>query len=270
MELDLVLDRPIYSMKRVAPTASAALGLPAPGSASEPPVPEIAEELSGSERLAIVAPDAFGEFAWQKWHHVMPFMESLHDRRSLTLKSILPSVTPVNFACMVTGAELSVHGVSAKTEDFRCETLFDVVRAHGGQSAGVGLHGYTGDKLLGRFADIWGNAGDRDDQAVADKIKEIAESRMPRFLIAQLGKVDTHFHAVGPSSPEVVPMLRDTDTLLSELVPFLVCRAYSVLLLADHGQHDRKNPAPGKKKGTHGTDSPEDCMVPCTWVRGRS
>jgi len=253
-------------MKRVAPTVSAALGLPPPASAAAGPVPEIAEALSGSERLAILAPDALGEFAWGKWHHVMPFMESLHQERSLTLKSILPSVTPVNFACMVTGAELSVHGVRVKTEDFQCETLFDVVREHGGQSAGVGLDGYTGDKLLGRCADIWGKAGEGDDQRVADKIQEIVEYHEPQFLIAQLGRVDTLFHKLGPSSPEVVPMLRETDARLGRLIPFLTSNRYAVILLADHGQHDRKDAGPGEKKGKHGTDSPEDCLVPCTWI----
>ena len=68
----------------------------------------------------------------------------------------MPSITPVNFSAMVTGTDLDGHGVRSYDHDFACETLFDVVRAAGGQSAAVGFEGYTGSKLLARFSDIDG------------------------------------------------------------------------------------------------------------------
>jgi predicted AlkP superfamily pyrophosphatase or phosphodiesterase len=82
-------------------------------------------------------------------------------------------------------------------------------------------------------------------------------------MIAQLGRVDDTFHKYGPSSPKVVPMLRETDARLKRLVADLKPLGYAVIILADHGQHD--NAGPGLK-GTHGTDVPEDCLVPCTWI----
>jgi len=47
---------------------------------------------------------------------------------------------------------------------------------------------------------------------------EIAERDEPMFLIAQFGRVEDVFHKYGPSSPGVVPMLRDSDTRLVRLV----------------------------------------------------
>jgi hypothetical protein len=178
----------------------------------------------------------------------------------------MPSITPVNFAAMVTGTDLAGHGVRVREDDFACATLFDVVRDAGGKSAGVGLAGYTGSELLGRHADIWGNAGDGSDDDVANTIIEIAERDRPEFLIAQLGRVDDVFHRYGPSSRAVVTMLRETDARLKSLVARLSPLGYCVVILADHGQHDVAESEAGGYRGSHGTDSPEDCLVPCTWI----
>ena len=61
-------------------------------------------------------------------------------------------------------------------------------------------------------------------------------------------------------------MLKETDTRLKRLVEHLKGYGYAVIILADHGQHDVEAPSVGGLKGTHGTDSDEDYLVPCTWV----
>lgn len=257
----------IYSMTCVAPTVCAILDLPVPGGAvGTAAIPEIVAALRPAERVAILATDAFGEFAWGLWHDEMPYLQSLRAQRTLTLRSVLPSITPVNFATMVTGTDLDGHGVHTYNHDFECETLFDVVRAASGQSAGIGIDGYTGSRLLARFADIGGTALDKSDDAVAAQVIDIVVAHEPQFLIAQLGIVDNVFHAHGPSSPEVVPMLRDTDTRLKRLVEFLKPYGYAVIILSDHGQHDIPDPEPGGLRGGHGSDSDQDCLVPCVWI----
>ncbi len=255
-----------YSMVQIAPTVSAILKLPAPAQAKGLPIREIVGDLAGARRLAILALDAFGMFAWNLWKDEMPYLKSLHAKRSLTLRSVMPSVTPVNFAAMVSGTDLQGHGINTFNDNFACETLFDVVRKAGGRSAGVGLTGYTGSELMGRCADIWGNAGDGSDDAVADKIIGIADQDKPQFLIAQLGRVDDVFHKHGPSSPSVAPMLRASDVRVKKLAAHLTRLGYGLLVLADHGQHDVPEAPEGANKGSHGSDIREDCLVPCTWL----
>jgi len=216
--------------------------------------------------VVILALDAFGLFAWNLWKAEMPYLRSLHACHSIILRSVMPSITPVNFATMVTGTDQAGHGIKARTDSFACETLFDTVRRSGKKSAGIGIDDYTGTALLGRHADICGNAGEGSDDTVADKIIEIAGCDAPVFIIAQLGRVDDVFHQYGPSSSEVVPMLRDTDARLLRLVERLGPLGYGVIILADHGQHDAEPGESGSLKGTHGTESPEDCLVPCTWA----
>lgn len=257
---------PIYSMLDVAPTVSAILGLPAPAQAQGTPIPAILDDLTGARRIVILALDAFGWFAWTLWQSEMPYLRSLHAARSLILRSVLPSITPVNFAAMVTGADLDGHGVRTYNHDFACETLFEVVRRAGGVSAGIGFAGYTGGKLLGRFADVDGTTPRGEDDLIVDKVLTIAEQRAPTFIIAQLGRVDDVFHRYGPSSPEVAPMVRATDARLRRAVARLKSFGYGIIILADHGQHDIVNDPTTKLKGGHGSDSDIDCLVPCTWA----
>ncbi len=171
-----------------------------------------------SHKVALLAPDAFGWYAWGLWRTEMPFLSAAHEKHSLILRSVLPSITPVNFSAMVTGTGLDGHGVKTYRHDFICETLFDIVREGGGKSAGVGFEGYTGSELLARYADIDGTTQRGLDAYIVDKVNSIANQHQPQFIIAQLGKVDDVFHQYGPSSPMVIPMLRDTDQNLQHLV----------------------------------------------------
>ncbi len=168
--------------------------------------------------MAVLAPDAFGLFAWTLWHDEMPFLSSLHAMRSLILRSVMPSITPVNFAAMVTGTDLAGHGVHTRDDSFHCQTLFDVIRRAGGESAAVGFEGYTGSSLLARHADIDGTTEPGSDDLIADKVISLARHESPEFIIAQLGRVDDVFHSMDRLPREVVPMLRDTDARLRRMV----------------------------------------------------
>lgn len=254
-----------YPMTSVAPTVSAILEIPAPEQAEGPVIQDIVSDLSNCPRVAVLATDALGASAFERWRDEMPFLQSLHARRSLLIRSVMPTITPVNFATMVSGAPLSVHGVNVREADVQCETLFDVVRAHGGRSAGIGRTGYTGAELLARYADIEGRgAKEEKDVAVEALTVRIARKEVPAFLIVQLGITDDIFHQFGPSSPEVVLTLRETDDRVRRMVKALSEMGYGMIFLADHGQHDVQKE--DKTGGTHGTDSDEDSLVPCTWL----
>jgi predicted AlkP superfamily pyrophosphatase or phosphodiesterase len=260
------MSAPIYSMMDIAPTISRLLDIPVPAGAQGTPIPPLAAAVLPPAKVAVLAPDGLGCFAWGQWRSEMPFLNNLHERHSITLRSVLPSITPVNFAAMVTGTDVPGHGVQSMEDPFGCETIFSVLRQAGKLSAAAGLDDYTGTRLLGRAADICGNAGSGDDADVVDCIEAIAADSAPEFIIAQLGRVDDVFHQFGPSSPEVVPMLRRTDLYLQRLAQTLTERSYTVIFLADHGHHDVPENTAGELKGSHGTARDEDCLVPCTWL----
>lgn len=144
----------IYSMKSIAPTAACVLGVNAPAETEEKPILPVTKELGGSRHLALLVHDGLGFSTWKLWRSKMPFLSSLHEKNSVVIEAVMPSITPVNFACMLTGTELAVHGMKTREMDFQCETLFDVVRKDGKKSAGAGEKGYSGELLLARCADF--------------------------------------------------------------------------------------------------------------------
>ena len=249
------------SLKRLAPTVAALLGLPAPQSAAEPPLDEPLADLAPAERVAVLAPDALGWYPFGLWRHEMPYLDGLHKSRSMVLRAVMPTITPVNFSTMLTGAEKADHGVGTFNDNFVCETLFDVLRREGHQSAGVGQKGYTGGELLGRFADLWGKAESNTDAEVEEIALRFATEQRPKFMIVQLGTTDDVFHKYGPTSREVLPVVRETDERLRRMVATLKKLGYAVLITADHGQHDAEGGG-----GSHGQERDEDALVPLTWL----
>ena len=254
----------VFSMTHVAPTITRILGVRDLAHATGQPIPPIVEEMRGLERLAVLAPDALGVRSLEHFAGAMPFLWSLYQRRHVNLRSVLPSITPVNFATMVTGCALDGHGVRAKEMKVECETVFDVLVEAGKSGAGCGRPGYTGSDLLGRIAQIDGTAALPDDAAVEEAVMRIARDLTPEFIIAQIGGTDDHFHRFGPYSERVVPKLCETDGRLQRMVEQLQSLGYGVIILSDHGQHETG--APPDRGGSHGTDSEEDCLVPCTWI----
>jgi len=255
-----------YSIVSVAPTTCAVLGLPAPKSAEGPVISEVVESMTQQEKMAILAPDAFGYLMWERWKSEVPFLTGLANEHLLRLRCVMPSVTPVNFATIVSGVGLTVHGVRKKEHDFKCETVFDVVRTAGHRSAGFGQPEWTGSDLLAREADIDGTSEKNSDDSIVKRVLEVLDEESPKFIIAQIGETDDIFHEYGPSSPEVIPGLRRTDQRLKHLVRKLIPLGYGIIILADHGQHDCHDREDGLR-GIHGTDSDEDCLVPLTWVQ---
>lgn len=257
------MSRAEYSMTCVAPTVAEALAIPAPADATGSPIPEIAADLVGSARVAILVPDALGLSSYEHFADDMPFLRSLCEDRMVVLRSVMPSITPVNFAAMVTGCDLEGHGVRSKDLDFQCETLFDVLPENDRVGAGCGRKGYTGGELLARFANINGMSELADDAGVEEVTLRIAREFRSDFIISQIGGTDDHFHRFGPRGEGARPKVRETDGRLARMCEELGELGYAIIILADHGQHDTGDPAHG---GTHGSDSDEDCLVPGTWL----
>ncbi|MDP7400008.1 MAG: hypothetical protein QF541_24300, partial [Lentisphaeria bacterium] len=55
------------SIKDVAPTVSAILGLPSPAQSKAAVIPQIVQDLSDREHVAVIVPDALGLFPFRRW-----------------------------------------------------------------------------------------------------------------------------------------------------------------------------------------------------------
>ncbi|MGI6414404.1 MAG: alkaline phosphatase family protein [Thermoguttaceae bacterium] len=255
-----------YPMQALAPTVAAILGVPAPKQAEAPPIDRIVKDLQGSDKVAILGVDAFGAAIWNKMRGKTPYLNSLAtDTNQAQLRSVLPSVTCVNFGCMITGGSQKTTGIVTFDSQLQCEDLCSVLRANGMKSGGFGRKDYTGDRLLGRYADF--SVPDMiSDQDVLAGLMKVVEARKPEFVIVQYGQTDDVFHARGPFSKEAAEACAGADAWLQQLVPWLRARGYAIIITADHGQHDvaKKD---GTTSGKHGTASDLDCLVPLVWLR---
>lgn len=257
-------DTYIFNMTDIAPTIASILRLPPPSSSEGECIPSVYSDLCSMDKVCLIGIDALGWYIFNERRKYMPFLSKMHDKCSHIISSIMPTITPVNFACMVTGTNANVHGAKTFLHPIKCQSLFDILKDNNMESAGIGIKAYTGSELLGRHAThrILYRA-DKDgyyDKGLPSVIKDTVETINPHFILAQMGMPDTVMHKFGPSSEKIIPMLEKTDEVLSVIIPYLIKEGYGVIVTSDHGQHDTE------KGGSHGSAMASDRLVPLTWA----
>jgi predicted AlkP superfamily pyrophosphatase or phosphodiesterase len=255
-----------YDMRFLAPTVCGLLGVRPTSAAETGPLEEMMGEMGPQERLAVVVIDAFGASTWAAARQETPTFNALANRHLLHLRSVMPSITPVNFATMLTGAGPDAHAIRDRTEDLTLETVFDVLREHGKASATAARAVSSLGILISPHADRPGITESNLDEEVT----EIALDHLRRgvdLLWVQLLDVDNAGHAHGPLSPRSVDACHRDDSHLREIAGAAHEGGYGLIVLADHGQHTVEM-EDGRQEGTHGTGIPEDIYVPLVWSRG--
>lgn len=237
----------------IAPTAAAALGLPAPAQA--------AGRALTTERAAhvlIVLVDGFGYLRYQEAVEMgdAPFFASLAP--PLRGMTIYPPVTVVAMGSLLTGAPPEVHGVTRRGmgRTTAVETLFDVA-ANAGLRV-VAVEGYAVPFGL-RNAEIV-LSGDRDgdgftDDNVLDNALAVLEAGAPELLFVHFHGIDDAGHDVGPGAPAERAAVTRVDAAVQALVEALPPDTL-VLILADHGMHVTEG------GGDHGHLIERDMLIP--------
>ena len=254
-------------MRSVAPTVCRVLGVRAPSSAEARPVEEVAGTMGVVERLAVVVIDAFGASTWAAARTEVPTFDSLANRHLIHLRAVMPTITPVNFATMVTGAHPDAHGIRDRAERLTLETVFDVLREDGRVSATAARAVSSLGILISPLVDHPGLAESNTDEEVCALAVQALEARHD-LLWVQLLDVDDVGHQHGPLSAESVTAARRDDGYLREIAEAASMEGYSLMVLADHGQHPVTRDD-GSVGGTHGTDTDDDVRVPFVWCTAR-
>lgn len=256
-----------YDMRSVAPTVCRVLGVRAPSSAETGPLEEVVGTMGVVNRLAVVVIDAFGASTWAAARMEVPTFNALGNRHLIHLRSVMPTITPVNFATMLTGAHPDEHGIRDRTESLTLETVFDVLREHGRISATAARAVSSLGILISPFADSPGLAESNTDEEVCALAVEALEERVD-LLWVQLLDVDDAGHLHGPLSIESVAAAHSDDGHLREIAEKAYREGYGLMVLADHGQHMVVR-GDGGIGGTHGTDAADDIYVPFVWCTTR-
>jgi len=252
----------MHDMTSVAPTVCRALMVRPPSSAEGSSIIEAAESLNQIEKLVVVVIDAFGVSTWEKAKENTPVFNKLRGVHGTVIRSVMPSITPVNFATMLTGASPETHGIRNREQPLRHENIFHVMRETGMVSATAARAVSSLGILISPYADKPGLAGSNLDSEVTEIACRMIDEEV-NLLWVQLLDVDDAGHSYGPYSLESREAAAKADNNLMRILEAARVHGYSAIVLADHGQHPSSG---GPYKGVHGTTVPEDLNVPFLWA----
>ena len=189
-------------------------------------------------------------------------LSTLSQLNAVRAAGVYPTITPVNYAAMVTGEPPKVNGVTERRiHQLDCPTIFDYCREHSLSACAV-----EGDLQILVFPgtelelnpDLNGN-GSGDDEIFDFALAALADHS---FVFVHFHSLDDDEHAFGPESEEAKAALIQVDQWCGQLLaawegPAIIC--------ADHGQHENDgsgDAAYADRSGTHGDFRPSDIFVP--------
>ncbi len=240
-----------------------AMGVEAPAQ-SAPAAPELTayvdEKLGGrkADRIVMYNPDAIAQWVEEKYAPLMKEVPALTEI-ALPLESVMPSVTPVCFGTMYTGAQPAVHGVRKYEKPvIRIDTLFDAMIRAGKRCVILGdLSCSLGKIFLERDMDYFLYATEAEINA---KAQEIILKDEYDFIVVYNGNYDSVMHKFGPESVEALGELRANSYAFAEISAQIQrhWQKHDTLLgfCMDHGCHEIDGGC-----GSHGLDMDEDLHI---------
>jgi hypothetical protein len=208
------------------------------------------------EKCLVFAPDAMGNHLYRHSPDVFEDVVRLAPVAT-RLQSVFPSVTPVCFASMFTGAAPAEHGVVQYEKPvLACDTLFDALLRAGKRVAIVAVKDCSIDRIFrGRALDYFSESY---DPAVTKRVVSLLEAGRHDFILAYHQEYDDVMHATGPFSPQAVQAAKNNVAGFVRMVRAVDehWRRYRrmIVFTPDHGAH--WNAETGK--GSHGLDIPDD------------
>ena len=251
------------SIASLTPTICHLLDVKPPRDSDEPALDVVISALEEKnfplEKCLIVAPDAIGAHLWRthesELRKILP-LAPLH----VPLQAVFPSVTPVCFASIFTGAQPDVHCIdSYKRPVLECDTLFDALVRADKKIAIVSVENSSID-LIFRNRDIT-YFSEEDDQAVAERTLEVIKVDEYDVIVAYQADYDDSLHKTEPFSPSCIQALgrhiQDFRKMAATANLHWKDKGHVVAFTPDHGAHI--DPSTGK--GDHGLDIPEDMDI---------
>ena len=220
----------------------------------------VEEKLAGkkADRIFMYNPDAIAEWVYRKYPALM---KEAIKRTELEVPfcAVMPSVTPVCFGTMYTGAQPDVHGIQKYEKPvIKLESIFDVLIRAGRKPVIIAETNSSMSKIyLERDMDYFICANVNEINAMAaDVIKRDEHD----FILVYNGNYDSTMHKMGPESTVSLGELRAnvrTFAMFSELISKYWKNHNTLVGFAmDHGCHEIDGGC-----GSHGLDMDEDLNI---------
>ena len=248
-----------FELTGIAASITGALGVAAPAQAA--PALEIMKKFTegkGIDRVLMYNPDAVGLWLFGKYTEIFaPVM--LNTQLTLPLKTVMPSVTPVCFATMYTGALPDVHGIKAYRKPVvKTDSVFDALIRAGKKPCIVSTGEDSMSKIfLEREMDYF--IVDTPDEANAKAVELIKEDKYDLICVYN-ANYDSTMHKVGPEGEEALDALRHNSAAFEMLADAVKenWKSHTTLIgyAPDHGCHEVDGGS-----GSHGLEMAEDMNI---------
>lgn len=240
-----------------------AMGIPAPEKAALPNkdlCEYIDKSLCGekADRIFMYNPDAVAQWISEKYSWYLSEVKE-RDCFELPLSCVMPSVTPVCFGTMYTGAQPQVHGIMSYTKPvIKTDSIFDTLIRNGKKAAIVCTDGDSMSRIfLEREMDYF--FYDTIEEVNAKAALLIAEDNYD-FIAVYNGNYDSTMHKFAPESIEALSELRANSRAFGMFYELIrdKWKTHNTLIgfSTDHGCHEIDGGC-----GSHGLSMDEDINI---------
>ena len=213
-----------------------------------------------ADRVVMYNPDAIAQWIYQKYPEYLKNAVA-NTEKEIYLSSVMPSVTPVCFGTMYTGAQPAVHGIQKYEKPvIKIDTIFDRLIAAGKKVAVITYGKCSISRIfLERDMDYY-HFEEGGIEEVNAKAMEVILRDEHDFIVVYNGNYDSVMHKNGPESAKSLAELRVNDHIFSVISNLVKShwKQHNTLLgfAMDHGCHEIDGGC-----GSHGLDMPEDINI---------
>ena len=251
------------SLDTLAAALAYAMGIPAPREAAEKNAAlseyiDTCFEGRKADRVVMYNPDAIAQWVSEKYPQLIREVEGNAGCR-IPFRTVMPSVTPVCFGTMYTGAQPSVHGIRKYEKPvITIDSLFDALIRAGKKPVIITKEKTSLSKIfLEREMDYF--IFDTIEEINA-KAAEVILADTYDFIVIYNGNYDSVMHKKGPESIEALSEMRmnsETYAAFGKLIERNWAHHDTLFAFAmDHGCHEIDAGC-----GAHGLDMPEDLNI---------
>ena len=210
------------------------------------------------DRVFMYNPDAIALWLFQKYTALFE-KAFLQSSVQIPMLSIMPSVTPVCFASMYTGAMPTVHGIQEYIKPVvKTDTIFDAFIRSDMKPAIISTANASMSCIfLEREMDyfIYDNHEDCNKKAM-----ELIAGDKHDLIVLYNGNYDTVMHRTGTESSEAISELKNNietySTVIKQIEKHWKNHRTMIGFCPDHGCHDIDG-----NLGSHGLDMAEDMNI---------
>lgn len=240
-----------------------AMGIEAPKMAAAPNstlCSYVDQALCGkkADRIFMYNPDAIAQWIYEKYSRMFHEAKVRTDI-DVPFCTVMPSVTPVCFATMYTGAQPDVHGIKTYTKPvITIDTIFDALIRNGKKAAIVSTANDSMSRIfLEKEMDYF--IYETIEEVNAKACELILEDTYD-FIAVYNGNYDGFMHKYGPEGVDSLAELRDnvrTFGIFYEMIKKNWANHNTLIGFAmDHGCHPKEEGG-----GTHGSSLEEDLNI---------